>query len=417
MAAGTAARTAALEVLRLVRAGRRFDIAFDGTVGSLSERDRRLTHEIAAGVLRNRRQLDAHIDAFVSDKHPHLEPDLRELLRIGAYQMLYLERIPGYAALATTVQVTKDQVGRGASRLANAVLRRLAEAPCHNEGEDGSLAQRYSHPDWLVERWIRRFGPEGTESLLRHNNQQPLLVVQPLGWSEDELHASFTAAGFPCRPAPLGEGVVVESGRVREFPGYDHGAFIVQDPAQASLLASLEIPSHAILWDACAAPGGKTAMLNRRARRVAASDGRRDRMPVLRDTVTRAAADVSLFVADAQIPPVAPSRVDVVVLDVPCSATGTMARHPDARWRLTLERLHGLANRQRAMLDGVAPVLGAGGRLIYLTCSLEREENEQQVETFLERHPEFVREHEDHFIFPPDAGTDGGFAAQLKRVA
>jgi 16S rRNA (cytosine967-C5)-methyltransferase len=417
VAAGTPARTAALEVLRRVRSGRRFEEALTEAAASLDQRDRRLTYEIAAGVLRHRTRLDLRVDPLLTQRYQPLDPDLRDLLRIGAYQLLFLERIPRYAALSTTVEIAKQQLNPGAARLVNAVLRRLTRDPGSSDGPFLDLADEHSHPRWLVERWTARFGHERTEALLRHNNQQPSLVLQPLDGSTPALEAMLSDAGIASTPAPLGVGVVVQTGSIRTLPGYECGAFVVQDAAQAHLLDSLSLPLGATVWDACASPGGKTAVLSRRARHVLASDLRRDRIQMLRDTVTRTAPGVSLVVADARRPPLKYGARDVVLVDAPCSATGTMARHPDARWRLSADRLRHLVERQRAILDGVASILDVGGRLVYLTCSLEPEENELQIEDFLERHPSFDRACDDSFVFPADAGTDGGYAAQLSRRA
>ncbi|MDH3455253.1 MAG: hypothetical protein OER90_00300 [Gemmatimonadota bacterium] len=417
MTAGTAARTAALEVLRRVRSGQRFEEALTESAASLEERDRRLTHEISAGVLRHRTRLDLRVDPLLTQRRQQLDPDLRDLLRIGAYQMLYLERIPRYAALFTAVEITKQQLNPGAARLVNAVLRRLTRDPGRPDDTSLDLADEYSHPHWLVERWTARFGLERTEALLHHNNLQPPLVLQPVDGSTTVLKTMLSDAGVASTPAPFGAGVVVQTGSIRNLPGYDRGVFVVQDAAQAELLASVSVPAAATVWDACASPGGKTAVLSRRARHVLASDLRRDRIQMLRDTVTRTAPGVSLVVADASRPPLKRGACDVVLVDAPCSATGTMARHPDARWRLSADRLGHLVERQRRILDGVASTLNVGGRLVYLTCSLEPEENELQIDNFLERHPSFVRDGDDRFIFPADAGTDGGYAAQLRRHA
>jgi 16S rRNA (cytosine967-C5)-methyltransferase len=150
---------------------------------------------------------------------------------------------------------------------------------------------------------------------------------------------------------------------------------------------------------------------------VIASDARRDRLARLRDTVRRAAPEARVLCADATHPPFGPDRFDAVVLDAPCTATGTLAKHPDARWRLSPARLRRLQALQAALLDGVAHTVRPGGALVYMTCSLEPEENTVQTERFLARHPAFRRDREDLALFPPDRGTDGGYTARLIRVA
>lgn len=394
-----------------MRAGRTFDSALDRLPADLPDPDRRLAHEVAAGVLRGRRRIDAALAPLVARGWERTGEAVRDVLRIGAYQLLELGRVPAYAAVDAAVELAKQTVGAKSAGFINAVLRRLAStAPPVPTG----LGERYSHPDWLVERWLAAFGPERTEALLAHNNRRAALVLQPVGWPADRLRAALGAAEVLHEDAPWGTGIVVETGDVRRLPGYGEGAFVVQDAAQAHLLAQAAIADESRVWDACAAPGGKAARLAPRCR-VFASESRQSRIPKLRDTLRRVASAVTLAVADARQPPVRPERFDVVLVDTPCSATGTMARHPDARWRLDADRLARLVQLQREILDGVASAVRPGGRLVYLTCSLEPEENRDQVNVFLERHSEFAREADDEFVFPTDRATDGGYLARLRR--
>jgi 16S rRNA (cytosine967-C5)-methyltransferase len=344
-------------------------------------------------------------------------PDVRDLLRIGAYQLLELSRVPPYAAVQSTVEAAKQAAGAKAAGMVNAVLRRLAEQPTQPgaEGTASDLAARYSHPAWLVARWVARFGRERTEALLRHNNTRPPLVVQPARWTDEMLAQAFDEGGVGWRAAPGGHGLIVEGRQVRDLPGYAEGGFVVQDPAQAHLVSYAALPRGAMVWDACAAPGGKATLLSRWCR-VIASDVRRPRFARLEQTVTRAAQDVTLMRADAQAPPFRDGALDAVFVDAPCSATGVMARHPDARWRITGATIEGAVALQRRLLDAVARVVRTGGMLVYLTCSLEPEENAEQVDAFLNRHPEFNREGDDLSLFPPDSGTDGGYGARLRKT-
>lgn len=416
MASGTPARSAALEILRQVRDGRTFDAALAAAADGLDDDDRRLAHEIAAGVLRARDELDVRLVPLVSGDWGGTAADLQDLLRIGAYQLLRLSRVPSYAAVQATVEVSKLVTGRRGAGLVNAVLRRLArEGEADGNAAPAGLAQRYSHPAWLVDRWLSRYGPERTEALLAHNNARPKLVLRPARWTVERLRDALTAREVAFEEAPFGAGLAVAPSRVWQLPGYGEGAFLVQDAAQARLLEFAAIPDGALVWDACAAPGGKAALLGLRCR-VVASELRHDRLGRLRETVTRVAAGVSLVMADARRPPLGEGSAEVVLVDTPCTATGTIARHPDARWRLSAKRIARSAQRQAAILDGVAHVPVPGGLLVYLTCSLEPEENEAQVDGFLARHLEYEREGDDLFIFPTDEGTDGGYAARLRRT-
>ncbi len=399
-------------------AGHPFDRALARALGSLGEPDRRLAHEIAAGVLRTRRTLDRRLAPLVRAGWHGTAPDLRDVLRIGAYQLLHLSRIPPYAAVQTTVEVAKRTSGARAAGLVNAVLRRVAAEGSLADPpgvETGGLAERYSHPAWLVDRWVARYGAERTEALLRHNNSRPPLVLQPARWTRDQLEAALAQADIPFRAAPFDAGLALDSRPVRSLPGYADGAFIVQDAAQVRLLRFAGIPRGATVWDACASPGGKSVALAA-GRWVLASDRSRARLARLRSTVERAAPGVALMVADARQSPVGPGRMDAALVDAPCSATGTMARHPDARWRLTASRLGHLVRLQEAILDGVSGAVVPGGLVVYLTCSVEPEENEAQVSRFLERHPDFARDGDDLLLFPPDQASDGGYGARLRRL-
>jgi 16S rRNA (cytosine967-C5)-methyltransferase len=417
VSAGAGVRVAVLQVLRRVRDGARFEPALDAAVGTLPPADRRLTHEIAAGVLRHRAELDRTLRPLVVAQWSRVVPDVQDLLRTGAYQLQHLDRVPAYAAISATVEAAKDTVGPRPAGLVNAVLRRLASAPTAAPAPAADLAERYSHPAWLVDRWREAFGTERTEALLRHNNTRPPLTVRPVGTSPEALRAAFEQAGIPVRAAPFPPALQLESSDVRSLPGYDEGRFIVQDAAQARLLEFAAIPADLSVWDACAAPGGKAAALSGDVRRLFASDARRDRVRYLRQTLARVAPRVPVFVGDARRPPLRRGTVGAVLVDAPCSATGTLARHPDARWRLEPSRIQGLAGRQQAILDAVAEVVAPGGLLVYLTCSLEPEENARQVDGFLDRHPGFCREGDDLSIFPPDAGTDGGYGARMRRLS
>jgi 16S rRNA (cytosine967-C5)-methyltransferase len=292
--------------------------------------------------------------------------------------------------------------------LTNAVLRKLAVAPAQT-----AMA---SHPEWLVQRWRARFGNTRTAALVAHNDRRPPLVIQPVGWSPGRLAGALNERGIAFDPVPEGSGFAVRGARVNELPGFAEGAFVVQDPAQARVLDFAAIPDGALVWDACAAPGGKAVVLAQRHRAVA-SDMRLQRLHLLRSASRRAAPTLPVFAADARIPPVRTASLDSVLLDAPCSATGTLARHPDARSRLTPRRIETLARLQAELLEGVAPVVRPGGLLVYATCSLEPEENELQVNGFLERHAEYRRTVDDLFVFPPESGTDGAYAARLERVA
>ena len=390
-----------------------FDGALASALGDLGPADRGLAHELAAGVLRHRTRLDHALAPLVNAPWTRVTDDVKDLLRIGAWQLTGLDRVPDYAAVSGTVEAAK-QAGPKAAGLVNAVLRRLARDGAPDLPPDIDLATRYSHPAWLVDRWIGRLGHDGTRALLEHNNRPPAVHLRPMGWDAARLGAALENAGVAVVHTDYG--MAVRGVRIPELPGFADGGFIVQDASQAAVVAFADLPPGALVWDACAAPGGKAVALAA-GRRVVAGERASDRLARLRETLRRAAPGVLVLAADAMRPPFAVEQFDAVVLDVPCSATGTFAKHPDARWRLEERDIGRLATRQAGLLRSAAETVRKGGLLVYITCSLEPEENLMQVDGFLDRDHRFRRTAADFALFPPTAGTDGAFAARLERVA
>jgi 16S rRNA (cytosine967-C5)-methyltransferase len=428
---GLPPRRAALTILAQVQEGRPFDQALEDAVRRLPDPDRRLAHEISAGVLRQQRVLDESLKRFVPRGWAAVTPTLQNILRIGAYQLGALDRVPAHAAVNTAVELARETAGARSGGFVNAVLRKVSSTPAQppqmSAATSGSLAERYSHPDWLVRRWVARFGAEETERLLNWNNQPPQLVLQPARSALGTLERRWSKAGIPVRPAPWGAGLVTDRSRPDELPGFEEGAFFVQDPAQALLAWFADPAADCTAADLCAAPGGKALALGRLVHRLIAMEKHPRRAQRLSDNLARAGSGRELVVVgDAARPPLGP--VDLVLLDAPCLGTGTFARHPDARWRVTADALESLAGHQRRLLDAAADVVRAGGLLVYATCSLEPEENDLQTGAFLERHPEFQREPSPGFpaslqnaagdlsILPQRHGMDGAYAARLRRA-
>ncbi len=395
---------------------------------------------MAAGVLRRRSALDARLAPLVTRDWAKVPPRLQDLLRLGAYQLVALDRVPPHAAVDTSVSLAREVGGPRAGGFVNAVLRRLGshpqptpdaawpEAGFAAPGPDAAaLAERHSHPLWLVGRWLERFGPDETRRLLEWNDRRPRLVLQSARESLAELERRWRAAGIATEPAPFGAGMVTNRRRPEELPGFADGAFMVQDPAQALLAWYADLPPGVVLYDAAASPGGKTIALGREAGLVVAGDLNRLRVSRLAHNLRRAGSGREHpVVADAHRPPV--RQVGAVLLDAPCLGTGTFARHPDARSRVTPEALEHLQRLQAELLDRTSAVVAPGGLLIYSTCSLEPEENQRQVERFLARHPEFRREPSETFppalmsedgdltIVPQRHEMDGAYAARLRHA-
>jgi 16S rRNA (cytosine967-C5)-methyltransferase len=406
-----------------VRAGETFQVARDRALPDLAARDRRLAYELAAGVLRRRAQLDAALPLGTTD------PRLHDVLRLGVYQLRALHRVPAYAAVSTSVELAREVAGKRAAGYVNQTLRKLAAS---GSRERGAVP---SHPKWLLARWHKHFGVEATSRLVAWNDAKPLLTVQPARWSSDRLRARLTAAGFGVGEAPYGAGLHVRaegtascSTLPSQLPGYAEGAFIVQDPAHSLLCRYAAISSGTVVYDACAAPGGKAVTLERSGVRVVAGEARRERLGRLVETTRRAGVAIRGAVADLLSAPFRAGAFAAVLVDAPCTATGSLARHPDARWRLTPRKIALAAERQRALLDAAADLVRPRGVLIYATCSLEPEENEEVVTSFLTRHPEFARAPVpgavpaelctpvgDFQTLPQRQAIDGAYAARLER--
>ena len=432
----TEARGAAADVLTDLRGGELLDSAFDRRTARLDPRDRRWTRELVFGMLRRRSWLDALLDDRVRGGLAKLDPDLIDLLRLGAYQLLSMGSVPAYAAIGQTVELTKRRHGIGASKLANAVLRRLDRererlVVATPEDPVEALALEYSHPRWLVARWIARWGADETRQLLEANNREAPLVARPYHVVREQLEAMLEGAGVTVADAPLvADSTVLTSGvgAMTELGAFKQGLFHLQDPASTLVTRYASFPTGAQVADLCAAPGGKALELARSASVVFAGDASFARLQRVRDNVRRLdASNVIPFVGDARFPAV--RGMDAVLIDVPCTGTGTFRRHPDARWRLRVSDLAVMAAVQRSIIRAAATAVRPGGLLVYSTCSLETEENDAQIESFLSDNPGWRLEPPPEGVVPAavlDAGrlrvlpqrhgTDGAFAARLRRA-
>jgi 16S rRNA (cytosine967-C5)-methyltransferase len=386
-------------------------------------------------MLRRRSRLDAYLDARVNGGAYRLDADLHDLLRLGAAQLLHMESVPAYAAIAQTVELAKRRHGVGASKLANAVLRRLDRErdtltlPRPFDPVD-LLALEGSHPRWLVARWAERWGVKETQALLEANNHEAPLIARPWHVVREQLEAMLEAAGVETAEAPLvSDSIVLVSGvgSMTELGAFKQGLFHLQDPASTLVTRYASIPTGATVADVCAAPGGKALELARTAGTVFAGDSSRTRLARVRENVRRMeVSNVIAFVADALRPAV--HGMDAVLVDAPCTGTGTFRRHPDSRWRLKASDFAVLPTLQRDILRASASVVRPGGLLVYSTCSLELEENDQQVSTFLAEHPDWhlepppsgvvpesVMDEGMLRVLPQSHGTDGAFAARFRR--
>jgi 16S rRNA (cytosine967-C5)-methyltransferase len=410
------------------------DSSFERRAVDLDARDRRWLRELVYGMLRQRGTIDAILDERVRNGLARVDPDLVDLMRLGVYQLLHMGSVPAYAAIAQTVELAKVRHGIGASKLMNAVLRRIDRernnltVPLPAEPVE-AMAVRYSHPRWIVARWLARFGEEGTAVLLMKNNAEAPVVVRPYGIVREQLEAMLEASGVEVEDAPLARDSIQLTGNISltDLGAFRQGLFFVQDPGSTLVTQYAAIPQDAVVADLCAAPGGKALELSRVAKTVVASDKSLQRLARLLDNRARLeAVNVLVAVGDARFP--ALREMDAVLIDVPCTGTGTFRRHPDARWRLKISDLSVMAALQATVLRAAAKVVKPGGLLIYSTCSLEPEENDRQIEEFLVQNPEWKLEPPPAGAVPPETldggylrvlphlhGSDGAFAARLRR--
>ena len=432
----TASRAVAAEICTDLRRGELLDQSFERRIAPLDARDRRWTRELVYGMLRHRGWIDSILSERVRGGLVRLDPDVIDLLRLGVYQLTNMGSVPAYAAIAQTVELAKRRHGLGASKLVNAVLRRTdrereeLNVPVPSEADE-ALSLKYSHPRWLIARWIERLGEQDTERLLALNNAEAPIVIRPYGIVREQLEAMLEEAGVHVAEAPyVPESIAISGGTTfTELGAFKKGLFFVQDPAATLVTEYAAIPSGATVADLCAAPGGKAIELSKVAGTVIASDrsfGRLQRL--LANHQRLEMTSLFPFVGDARHPAISP--VDAVLIDVPCTGTGTFRRHPDARWRLKISDFAVMSALQKTIIRAAANVVKVGGLLIYSTCSLEREENDQQIDQFLSENPNWVLEPPPEGsvapelldggrlrVLPQRHGTDGAFAARLRRVS
>jgi 16S rRNA (cytosine967-C5)-methyltransferase len=415
--------------------GRRLDRAFDEAARELDPRERAFAHELAYGVTRMRGRLDWLIAPHVHRGMEALEPTVLELLRLGAYQILYMGSVPRYAAVSETVDQARRAAGDRPAGLVNAVLRRVAEGgdgpgnfPSPEADVATFLASWGSHPQWLVDRWLARWSASEVRALVEADNARPDLVLNPLDASAEEtVRVLENEAGIDAEAIGGGTGCVrLAAGTSPTAALAALPRAIIQDPGAALVARYADLPPGMKVADLCSAPGGKVLAASRSPVYTLASDRSESRIAMVRDNARRTGRAMGLVVADARHPPI--READVVLLDVPCTGTGTLARHPDARWRLRPGDLDALTRLQDEMLTAGAEVVADGGLLVYSTCSLEPEENADRVDALLSGRPDFSIESTSAVperyvdargfleVTPHAHGFDGAFAARLRKV-
>jgi 16S rRNA (cytosine967-C5)-methyltransferase len=385
------------------------------------ERDHALLLEIVTGTLRMRSALDYQIGLRSNRAVARLDAAVLRVLRLSAFQLLYLSRMPPAAVINDAVEMTRKAGKSSAAGMVNAILRRLAREREALQWPD-DMAIVHSHPRWLVDRWIARHGRDNTEQWLQFNNRPPslCLAVNRTITTRESLIRELAAAGVSTEPtARAAEGLHVVDGHPLRLEAFNEGKFIVQDEASQLIAELVEVGPGARVLDLCASPGGKTLALSARvgsAGEVVACDVRPHRVRLLQRTVTRCRLTNTRVVHIGSHGPV-PFRdaaFDAVLIDAPCSGLGTVRRDPDIKWRRHEDDLPRFAQSQLALLQRAAPLVGPGGIMVYSTCSSEPEENRHVVEAFLRSGARFNVERT-HETLPYRDNLEAFFGAVLRR--
>lgn len=448
------ARDAAHAVLVAVAVGRHLDEKLDAALDRAEPRDRGLLASLVRGTLQWQGRYDHLITRFCRKRRPR-DPALLAVLRLGLHQLCGLDGVPAHAAVHETVELCRRRVGEPETGFVNgllqAVLRELpggaatgggraareaALRPWFDDLRPGSvawLAAWHSHPAWLVERWVARHGAAAVEGLCAFNNRPvPVTLHVREPFAVDAAATDLERAGQPCQPCEGGP-------RALQFAQAPERATLVellaarpwltvQDPTVQEATHWLAEPALAAagsqdaLVDLCAAPGGKTALLaGAWPGALLAADSTPGRLALLRGTLKRIEAPgVGVLLADGRRPPLRPGSLAAVLLDGPCSGTGVLRHHPEGRWRLRESHVLRSAERLRELAAAAAELARPGGRLLYATCSLEPQENEDVVDALLAARGDFEPEPDDQgrwrrLWLPGAGGGDGFFAARLRR--
>lgn len=406
------ARTIAFDVLRRVETQNAYadEVLRAELAADVRAEDAGLATELTLGALRWQRLLDFLIGRYLANAAKKLDVEVRIALRLGVYQLWFLERVPAHAAVHESVELVKRARKRSAAPLVNAVLRKAAsESAQFLKSRDAiasflpsnlSTAERmgilYSHPTWLVERWLRNFGEHRTQVLLEANNRVPAVSCFMVDTTRRrEARASLQKARCVVEPGLLlRDAWTLDKGNPAASEAVRGGWVAMQDEASQAVAHLLAVEDGKTVLDLCAAPGGKTILLALAAGvqgRVIATDIHAHRVRAMAERFeTAGIRNIEALTLDGTQPLPFERRFDRIMVDVPCSGTGTLARHPEIRWQFREDDLADLHTRQVLLLKNALANLAPNGRLIYSTCSLEPEENELVVNEVLGRlHAEF----------------------------
>ena len=391
---GAALRAAGIECLVALESGGFSQPLIEKYGRSFEPRDQRMLRQLVMLVLRNRSLLDLQISTCVTRPVHRLDPGVRNALRLGACQLTLTDRIPEHAAISSTVQGFKERYGLKATRFVNGVLRSLQRAHrAKNLPQGLTLDEQYSIPRWIFEDWNTRLGSLECESLCQFVNQPAPLIVRPhkCGDLSDLESALLDEEASVSRRQYAQYALEMKHSTPFALDSFHRGDWVVQDEASQMVVELLDPKAGERVWDMCAAPGGKTSLidwLTAHQAEILATDLSARKATQLRQrleqspSITVHEADAATFCPD--------EPYDKILLDAPCSALGILRRHPELKWRRSPEDLKSCAHLQSSLLDNAARHLVIGGTLVYAVCSTFAEEGTSQVAKFLSRHPQFA---------------------------
>jgi 16S rRNA (cytosine967-C5)-methyltransferase len=381
MASVSPARRAAFDILLEMerRHAHSDDLLRTTRVEKLSTPDRNLTTALVLGVLRWQILLDGKVREHLDRPKAKLDPEVLIALRLGAFQLLGMDRVPAHAAIDESVELAKQAGHKFASRMVNAVLRKLPEGRLDSDGGAAQTSEVAAHPAWMVERWTKFYGADAARAICAHGQEQPASAVRIESTNDEAVLAN---AGVALQPGKLlNPARIVAAGEVTATAAFREGRVRLQDEGSQLVgeLAGARGTSRRI-FDACAAPGGKTMILAERnpEARIVACELSAPRLAQLKKRLAHFGDGVEYRLGDAATLE-DKDAFDLVLADVPCSGTGTLGRNPEIRHRLRPEDLPRQAERQRAILSAAMRAARPGGSVVYSTCSLEPEENEEVV--------------------------------------
>lgn len=421
------ARLASFNILQQVETGAFSSILLAAEEPRLIPADRALCHELVLGVLRWQLYLDKIVEHFSKRRSESLDPAVRIALRLGLYQLRFLTRIPASAAVNESVSLVHLARLSSATAFVNAVLRRATREADYDPATEATdpleqIAIRTSHPRWLIERWAESFEVENAEAFAQANNIVPPTAfrVVRVRANEAEVISRLTSGGATVERSSVAAGawrVFGATSLVRELSAA--GEIYLQDEASQLVAEMLNVKPGERALDLCAAPGGKTTLIADKAADnalIVAGDRSATRMDtIIATTKLHGLKSIKPLLLDAGEPlPFASNSFDKVLLDAPCSGTGTLRRNPEIRWRLSDDNIRTFAENQKRFLTNGAEVVKTGGHLVYSTCSVERDENEEVIESFAARDNRF-KVLKTQRTWPQLEGADGFFMVVLEK--